>query len=181
MRNQEFADLLSARRSLGPKMQVAPGPNEEVLLAAAQAAQTAPCHSDTFPVRFVQIVSREKLADAFEALLPEDADEMAHSKARDKALRGETLIAVITTKPEDFANHQAVAESYMTAGGALTNFLNVLFAAGFAAKTVSGRELPTAEGLLDAKRETLTAFILCGTPTGTPKPRKNETSLLSTW
>lgn len=181
MQNQEFVDLLAARRSLGPKLQMAPGPNEAVLLAAAQAAHAAPCHGDKFPVRFVRIVSREKLADAFEALLPAEADEAARSKARDKALRGETLIAVITAKSEDPTDQQAVAESYMTAGGALTNFLNVLFAAGFAAKTVSGRDLPAAEGLLDTARETLTAFILCGTPTGAPKPRKEANPLLSDW
>lgn len=181
MQYQEFTHLLTARRSLGPKMQMAPGPNEEVLLAAAQAAHAAPCHGDKFPVRFVRIVSREKLADAFEALLPADADEAARSKARDKALRGETLIAVVTMKPEDPTNQQAVAETYMTAGGALTNFLNVLFAAGFAAKTVSGRDLPAAEGLLDRSREILTAFVLCGTPTGAPKPRKDTASLLSNW
>lgn len=180
MQNQEFIDLIAARCSQGPKMQTAPGPGEAVLAAAARAARAAPCHGEDFPVRFVRIVSRERLARAFEALLPADADEAEREKARAKALKGETLVAVIGVKPAE-ANDRAVLEALMTAGGALTNFLNVLFAAGFAAKTVSGRALSAAEGLLDPERETLLAFILCGTPAGAPKSRKAAAPILSTW
>ena len=50
------------------------------------------------------------------------------------------------------------------AGAALANFLNVLHKAGFGGKTVSGRAFRAPDGLYDPEKETLAAFIICGTP-----------------
>ena len=167
MQNSEFIRLLASRRSQGPKMQRAPAPDGE-----------APRHGERAPARFVRIVSRERLADAFEAALPADADAEARAHARSKALKGECLIAVVGLKPGEDARE--AMELRLAQGGALANFLNALFAAGFAAKTVSARSLE-AEGLLDPAREELLCFILCGTPVAPAKPRAEAAPLLSDW
>ncbi len=178
MQNSEFIRLLASRRSQGPKMQRAPAPDGEALRAAALAALAAPRHGERAPARFVRIVSRERLADAFEAALPADADAEARAHARSKALKGECLIAVVGLKPGEDARE--AMELRLAQGGALANFLNALFAAGFAAKTVSARSLE-AEGLLDPAREELLCFILCGTPVAPAKPRAEAAPLLSDW
>lgn len=61
------------------------------------------------------------------------------------------------------------------------NFLNVLHAAGFAAKTVSAKDFAEPAGLYDPAAETLLAFILCGTPEGALLPREEKPSLISRW
>lgn len=186
----DFSDLIFSRVSTGPKHQQAPAPDERTLELAARAAQAAPCHADKagdgspaepFPVRFALIESRERLADLFEAALPPDADEAARAKARGKALKGPGCIAVIGRRPKEGSAQRLAAERLMTAGAALMNFLNVLHAAGFAAKTVSAKDFADPARLYDPAEETLLAFILCGTPDGALPARKEKPSLLARW
>ena len=64
---------------------------------------------------------------------------------------------------------------------ALTNFLNVLWAEGVAAKTLTSREIKDPQGLFDPKTERLLGFILCGLPQEPMQPRDPEPSILSEW
>lgn len=181
MKNSDFLNILQSRRSQGPKMQKAPAPSEEVLEAAALAARAAPSHNPAFPVRFVVADSREKLADIFEAALGPDADQAMRERARSKALKGECAILVIGPKPSHDTPARMDRENLMTAGGALTNFLNVLWAEGFAAKTVTSREITDPQGLFDPETERLLCFILCGTQAAPAEPRPASPSILSRW
>lgn len=176
-----FADFLASRRSAKPKLQTAPAPSAEVLARAARAARSAPSHSPDFPVRFVKIASREHLADLFEAALPPDAGDEARARARSKAMKGEASIAVIGKKPRAEDSAELARENLMTAGGALTNFLNVLWAEGFGAITLSPRALRDPEGLFDPEAEELLCFILCGKLRAPMDPRPEEPSILSAW
>lgn len=179
-----FAQQLAARRSTPPKHLRAPAPDPETLAAAAAAARSAPSHAAQFPVRFVVIENREKLASCFLEVLPADASEEKREKAAGKARKGPMQIAVILqNQPQE--EPRLAMENAMTAGAALVNFLNVLASAGFAAKTVSGRSFADPKGLYDPETETLAAFIICGTPDEAGSlaaaPREIPDDLLSRW
>lgn len=163
MTRPEFAQQIASRRSTSPKHLLEPAPSAEVLEAAAAAAFAAPSHFSVFPVRFVIIENRERLAHLFEAELPADADAEKYAKAAGKAKKGPMQIAVVIAEnPNDTPRERM--ERSMTAGAALANFLNVLHEAGFGGKTVSGRAFRAPDGLYDPEKETLAAFIICGTP-----------------
>ncbi|MDO5530613.1 nitroreductase family protein [Sutterella sp.] len=181
MRNPEFARIIAERRSAKPKIQTQPGPSAEVLEAAAKAARSTPSHNASFPVRFVNVLSREKFAELFVKALPADADQAKIDRARSKAMKGACAIAVIGPRPGPGTFPGEDMENLMTAGGALTNFLNVLYAEGFGAFTVTGRDFPDPEGLYDPKTERLLCFILCGTLAESPEPRPETASLLTEW
>lgn len=159
-----FALQIANRHSASPKHLSAPAPDEATLCAAAAAAYAAPSHAKPFPVRFVAIRDREKLAELFTMNLPAEATEEDRCQAAGKARKGPLQIAVILRHSSTESPREAM-ESAMTAGAALMNFLHVLTDAGFAAKTVSGRNFRNPKGLYDSAEETLAAFIICGTPT----------------
>ena len=175
----DFVQTIAGRRSLGPKLQTREAPSAETLERAALAARSAPCHAEDFPCRLVSVASREKLANLFEAALPADANDAQREKARSKALKGAACIAVIAPAPT--GNAVVDMENLMTAGGALTNFLNVLWAEGVAAKTVSGRRLADPQGLYNPETERLLCFVLCGLSKEAMTPRKPAPSILTTW
>lgn len=181
MQNPEFARLIAGRRSVRPKAQRAVAPSDEVLEAACRAARSAPSHNPAFPVRFVKITSRGHLADLFEKSLPADADQTTRERARSKALKGACCVVLIGPKPQADWPHFMDMENLMTAGGALTNFLNVLWAEGIGAMTLTAREIPDPEGLFDPKTERLLGFVLCGELAEAPEPRPEAPSLLSVW
>lgn len=162
----EFAQTIAERRSVGPKQQTHNAPSDDVFVRAARAARSAPSHNPFFPCRFVKVVSREKLADVFESALPPEADQVLRDRARSKALKGAACIVIIGPKPTPDTPVIMDMENLMTAGGALTNFLNVLWAEGVAAKTLTSREIKDPQGLFDPKTERLLGFILCGLPQG---------------
>ena len=161
----EFAQTIAERRSVGPKQQTHNAPSDDVFVRAARAARSAPSHNPFFPCRFVKVVSREKLADVFESALPPEA----------------ACIVIIGPKPTPDTPVIMDMENLMTAGGALTNFLNVLWAEGVAAKTLTSREIKDPQGLFDPKTERLLGFILCGLPQEPMQPRDPEPSILSEW
>ena len=66
-------NLILHRTSTGAKYLTEPAPDEAVQTRAVTCALRAPCHDADFPVRFVRIDSRERLADLFEARLPAEA------------------------------------------------------------------------------------------------------------
>ena len=90
-------------------------------------------------------------------------------------------IVIIGPKPTPDTPVIMDMENLMTAGGALTNFLNVLWAEGVAAKTLTSREIKDPQGLFDPKTERLLGFILCGLPQEPMQPRDPEPSILSEW
>ena len=151
----EFAQTIAERRSVGPKQQTHNAPSDDVFVRAARAARSAPSHNPFFPCRFVKVVSREKLADVFESALPPEADQVLRDRARSKALKGAACIVIIGPKPTPDTPVIMDMENLMTAGGALTNFLNVLWAEGVAAKTLTSREIKDPQGLFDPKTERL--------------------------
>lgn len=180
-----FVFQLSVRRSVSPKHLINPAPDEGTLRAAAIAARSAPSHTEPFPVRFVVIDDREKLAQLFSAALPINASAEERAKAENKAKKGPMQIAVIVRRSTTDSKRDEL-ENAMTAGAALVNFLHVLNDAGFAAKTVSGRNFNAPKGLYDPITEMLAAFIICGTPEETiskaPKAiRTIPEELLTSW
>lgn len=177
----EFAQTIAERRSVGPKQQTHNAPSDDVFVRAARAARSAPSHNPFFPCSFVKVVSREKLADVFESALPPEADQVLRDRARSKALKGAACIVIIGPKPTPDTPVIMDMENLMTAGGALTNFLNVLWAEGVAAKTLTSREIKDPQGLFDPKTERLLGFILCGLPQEPMQPRDPEPSILSEW
>lgn len=181
MLNSSLADIIASRRSTGPKYQTGEAPSDALLERAARAARSAPAHGLVFPVRFVKIASRDRLADLFESALPPDADAALRERARGKALKGACCVALIGPKPAACETECMTRENLMTAGGALTNFLNVLWAEGVAAKTVSAHEFRDPRGLFDPKSERLLCFVLCGMPAAPMTPRGGERPILSVW
>lgn len=163
-RNAALINSILARTSLGPKHQEMPGPDEETLTLAGRAAMRAPAHEKKFPVRLVEIASRDRLADLYRARLPEDASEEDLKKADEKAGKGACLLALVVRKPEEGASERDILERGAAAGAALMNVLTVLQARGYAAKTVSACDFTDPDGLYDPQAEMLLAFILCGTP-----------------
>lgn len=184
---QALSDFLFSRSSLGPKHFGEPAPDAHTLELAARAAQAAPYHtapddkSESFPVTFTVIESRSKLADLFEATLPPEASDAERNKARSKAEKGACCIAVIARHAPESASSRCEKELAMTAGAALMNFLNVLHAAGFAAKTVSAKSFSNPAGLYDPSKEELLCFVLCGSPKSALSPRNEKPSLLKHW
>lgn len=169
------SQCLQHRISVRPKYLQLPKPSEEVLQAAIQSAYAAPFHGQQEkPFRFVEITSRQKLETLFLSALPEDADEFQKQKAKDKAYKGSVVLALIWQQPTAQASERWTQESLMTAGGALTNVLNVLYAAGYGAFTLSAKDFKDPMGLYDPQTERILAFILIGSvetlPTRTLEP-----------
>lgn len=173
-------NLILHRTSTGAKYLTEPAPGEAVLTRAVTCALRAPCHDADFPVRFVRIDSRERLADLFEARLPTEASPEERAKARSKATKGPGLFALVMRRTS--GNARLERENLMTAGAALMNFLLSLEADGFAAKTVSAPEFEDPKGLYDPGTESLLAFVLCGTPRDNrPEVSVDEVDWIGHW
>lgn len=166
--NESFFKMILSRRSLGAKHLVIPAPDVGALRLAVTAACRVPCHQETLPLRWVEITSRERLADLFESVLPSDADEQMRKKARGKALKAPMCMALVGIGLSSNAHERDTDERLMTAGASLMNFLAALHAQGFAAKTVSAKDFPAPDGLYDPTSERLLCFVLVGTPDTPP-------------
>ena len=121
-------------------------------------------HSCASTFRWVEISSRDRLADLFESVLPADADEEMRAKARGKALKAPMCMALVGTGLSPDSQDREADERLMTAGASLMNFLAGLHAQGFAAKAVSAKDFPAPDGLYDPTCERLLCFVLVGTP-----------------
>ncbi|MFR6358525.1 MAG: hypothetical protein ACLUNV_02100 [Sutterella wadsworthensis] len=95
--NESFFKMILSRHSLGAKHLVIPAPDVGALRLAVTAACRVPCHQETLPFRWVEISSRDRLADLFESVLPADADEEMRAKARGKALKAPMCMALVGT------------------------------------------------------------------------------------
>lgn len=176
---------LLARHSIGPRWMVEPGPSTEQITLALAAALRAPDHGRLVPWRAVVVEDRDALADLFEGFardMGKSDEEVAIE--RDRARNGPMLVAWVVridpTIPEVPAHEQ-----WMSAGGALTNFLNALHLMGFGAKTMSGRKCshPSIRQAFCTGGEVLAGFVCAGTPARRPEPRAPDDvqSVVSVW
>lgn len=162
--NESFFRMILSRHSLGAKHLTIPAPDVGALRLAVTAALRVPCHDEVLPFRWVEVASRDRLADLFESVLPADADEETRAKARGKAHKAPLCMALIGIDMTDQGRDRASDEKLLSAGASLMNFLGAMHAQGFAAKTVSGKDFPAPDGLYDPSYERLLAFVLVGTP-----------------
>jgi nitroreductase len=185
-----FVALARARRSISPRRLGNPAPALGEIRHFVEAAITAPDHGMLKPWRFLLIDDeyRTLLADAFacaEYELHPDAARGALARARDKALAGPRLVALVAVtragRPE-----VPVAEQLVSVGAALQNFLLAARAAGYDSMIVSGEKTATtalriAFGL--GANERLIGFIALGTVINAPpcKPRPSGDDHFAVW
>ena len=153
--NESFFKMILSRHSLGAKHLVIPAPDVGALRLAVTAACRVPCHQETLPFRWVEISSRDRLADLFESVLPADADEEMRAKARGKALKAPMCMALVGTGLSPDSQDRDADERLMTAGASLMNFLAGLHARH--ARQLSGhrhgqRRTPAALPLVGRQR-----------------------------
>ncbi len=156
-------------------------------IAAATAA--APDHGKLCPLRLVALPreTRPSLAAAFAlAALETDPDANAGvvTQAKDRAMAGETLVAVIARILEDHAI--PAHEQWISVGAGLQNALLTAASLGFGAKMVSGARLRTQamrSAFALGPTEHLVGFIALGTPTEVPRParRRPASEVLTVW
>jgi len=180
---------LHDRCSVGPRHLIHPAPGREELLQVAAAAAAAPDHASLGPFRLIHIAdaTRNHLADAFAAATQEadpDADDNALAKARERALAGPGLLAVVV----DLKDHPQVPpeEQWVSAGAALQNTLLALEYLGYRAKMLSGarvrsRALRAAFGLDEGSH--LLGFIAVGRHRGDVRcaTRRTPEQVLMDW
>jgi len=178
---------LLSRHSVGLRWMAEPGPSPAQLRVAIQAALRAPDHRRLLPWRAVLIEApqRDALADRFEAFARAvgKPDEQV-AVERERAYNGPVLVAWIVRLTDEVAEVPP-HEQWMSAGGALTNFLTALHLMGFGAKTLAGRKCthPAVRDAFCGEGEQLAAFICIGTPTRSPQPRDTDDpdAVLSRW
>jgi len=180
---------LHDRCSVGPRHLRGPAPGRTELLQVAAAAATAVDHAALGPFRLIHIpdAMRAHLADVFAAAAQEadpKADADALAKARERALAGPGLLAVVV----DLRDHPQVPpeEQWVSAGAALQNTLLALESLGYRAKMLSGarvrsRALRSAFDLDDSSH--LLGFIAMGHHTGMIRraARRSAEEVLSEW
>jgi nitroreductase len=176
--NDKLGELWRARRHVGLRRLLAPGPDaaalERILLAAAQA----PDHGLLRPWRFVLVpqARRADLGAAFEdALARRDpgADEAARAAAREKAQHAPCLlVAILVDVP---GTPIPAAEKLVSLGCAIQNLLLAAQALDFASGLASGGALddPAMRHLLHLEaHERAVCFIGLGTAASTKPPRQ---------
>ena len=145
---------LLTRASIGPKYLTGPAPDREEWQAILRFLENAPCHDDAYPFRVVICDAREK--------------------AVKKAKKGPGCLALILRETKD-APRRDRDERLLSAGAALMRLLDALHLAGYAAKTVSGKDFRRPDGLYDPETETLLCFVLCGRPVADAKKNNRKT------
>jgi len=185
----EILKAMIERASVGPRHLNGPAPGRDELLLVAAAAAAAPDHASLGPFRLIHIAdtNRKHLADIFAAAALEaapDADAEAIAKARERALGGPGLLAVVV----DLKKHPNVPaeEQWVCAGAALQNTLLALEGFGYRAKMLSGarvrsKALRTAFAL--DENSYLLGFIAVGRHQGDVKraTRRKPEQVLAVW
>lgn len=178
---------LLGRHSIGPRWMVAPGPTEQELALAVQAALRAPNHGRLQPWRVVTLseAQRPALADLFEQFARDSAkSEEEVAIERERAFNGPVLAAWIS-RIDDGVAKVPPHEQWICVGGALSNFMNALHFLGYGAKILSGRKCqhPALVQAFCDSGEQLVAFVCIGTPTRGLEPREKDDvqGLLSPW
>jgi len=176
--NDNLWELLPARRHVGLRRLLAPGPDDAALERILHAAAQAPDHGLLRPWRFVLIPQdrRADLGAAFEdALVRRDpsADAAARAAARDKAQHAPCLlVAILIDAP---ATPIPTAEKLVSLGCAIQNMLLAAQALEFASGLVSGGALdaPAMRRLLRLEaHERAICFIGLGTAASAKPPRQ---------
>lgn len=178
---------LLGRHSLGPRWMVAPGPSEDELMTAIQAALRAPNHGRLQPWRAVAISAdqRPALAALFEQFARDSGkSEEDVATERERAFNGPVLLAWVA-RIDPAVDKVPPHEQWICVGGALGNFMNAVHMMGYGAKILSGRKCqhPAIQRAFCEKDEQLVGFIAVGTATKELEPReKDETEgRLATW
>jgi nitroreductase len=175
--NDNLWELLPARRHVGLRRLLAPGPDDAALERILHAAAQAPDHGLLRPWRFVLIPQdrRADLGAAFEdALVRRDpsADAAARAAARDKAQHAPCLlVAILVDAP---ATPIPTAEKLVSLGCAIQNLLLAAQALAFASGLASGAALdaPAMRRLLRLEaHERAICFIGLGTAAVAKPPR----------
>ena len=159
-----FVQIALSRHSTGGRHQRIPAPDVAELRLAVSTALRAPNHEKKLPFRFVEIKSRDKLADLFESTLPADADEAVREKTRSKAHMGPMCVAMVLTDINDDISPMFKEERLLTTGAGMMNFQNALHSMCYVSKVVSPRSFEAPDGLYDPLNERLICFILIGSP-----------------
>jgi nitroreductase len=176
--NDNLWELLPARRHVGLRRLLAPGPDAAALERILHAAAQAPDHGLLRPWRFVLIPQdrRADLGAAFEdALVGRDpsADDAARAAARDKGQHAPCLlVAILVDAP---ATPIPTAEKLVSLGCAIQNMLLAAQALEFASGLVSGGalEAPAMRRLLSLEaHERAICFIGLGTAARAKPPRQ---------
>jgi nitroreductase len=185
MHSHPVIDAILQRRSVKPKRLRAPGPDEAEIAQIAAAGLRAPDHAHLRPWRLLLIRDRERFANAFadaEREVRPDAEEKRLARAREKALEGPTVLALIARIQPDHAKVPAF-EQWITVGAALGNMLLAGEAMGYASIILSGRKIETdaLRHALDlAGGEQLAGFITLGTPSS-PLPAADDPDPATVW
>ncbi|GMV48192.1 MAG: hypothetical protein AMXMBFR66_35900 [Pseudomonadota bacterium] len=187
-------EALLARRSLGVKHLVEPGPDDAALAAMAAAALRAPDHAELVPyrLRVVRGDARRRLARLFEqAARDAGKDGAAAGVDAERALRAPVTVAVLARI--DLGHPLVPAhEQWIALGAALANFLNAAQALGYAGKMLSGAKVRHAalQAAFCAPGETLVGWVALGTaaspaqPGGARQPRRAKAApadILASW
>lgn len=177
--NDELRDLLAARRQVGLRRLLAPGPDDSALQGILEAAAQAPDHGLVRPWRFILLPPhrRADLGAVFvDALLQRepDADEAAREKAREKAFHAPCLlVAILDADPA--AGPIPLEEKLISLGCAIQNMLLAAQALRFASGLASGGALDTP-GMRTMLRlsvhERAICFIGFGTAAAMKAPRQ---------
>jgi nitroreductase len=186
--NDDVWELLAARRHVGLRRLLAPGPDEATLARIVEAAAHAPDHGSLLPWRFVLIPQdrRADLGAAFEQALAErdpGADAAARATARAKAEHAPCLLAAILV--DDPGTAIPAAEKLVSLGCAIQNILLGAQALGYASGLASGGALdaPGMRRLLRlGPHERAVCFLGVGTVAARkpPKQRPHPSAFFST-
>lgn len=162
-------DVLSSRRSIPAQCLTGPGPDDEQLKAALDAATRAPDHGRLQPWRFKLIRGAararfaELLVNAARARDPA-ATAAELQKFRSRPLQAPLIIAVSVR----LRNHPKIPEieQLMSGGAAAMNLLNAFHAQGFGAIWLTGPSAydpAVATALGSGSDERLIGFVYAGT------------------
>jgi nitroreductase len=181
---------LTARRSAKAAALAGERPADAVVEAIVAAAAAAPDHGLLVPFRVVEIstASRGKLADAFVAALREqvaDASEIDMTKAREKAVRGPLLLALIG-RFQPRHPKITLSDQWLSAGAALQNMVLAAESHGLGVALRSGQSLASLalrQALALGEGEELLCFLAIGR-NDKPQPERAKpapAALFSRW
>lgn len=190
MRSEIVASIIHERRTISPKRLIEPSPSKNQIKEMIKAGCAAPDHRRLRPWRFILVNSdaRERLADLFEAAAREThgfLNENQVTRAREKAMNGPTLIAVVGIIRDDVSDAPP-HEQWVSVGAAVQNILLTATSFGFGSMIVSGDKVKTCalqKGLGLSAIEQLLGFVAVGTVSKQPAPadRPRAEDVLSVW
>jgi len=184
-RTMSLADAIETRVSVGRL--VAPGPDDEQLMAILNAGVRAPDHGRITPWRFIVVEgkARERLGSAFAAhrkrIAPESDDKRLRQEA-EKANRAPVIIAVAA----HVVDHPRIprSEQILATAAGVQNMLLVTHSLGLGAIWRTGtpsRDPEVSRSIGFLRNEEIVGFIYIGTPERLPRPRQVNLTPLVSW